>query len=90
MSITIVYFNCINNTYTSYQLAKKLFGAGLTNHVLEKWLSNPTVDGKGVFDHMYGLDGEQCVKKAAALAGRIDQRLFKNNFNSIMCYRISD
>ena len=48
-----------------------MYAAGVNNHVLEKWLGNPTVDGKGVFDHMYGLDGEQCAKKAAALAGKI-------------------
>ena len=49
---------------------KKVGAQGVAGHVLQKWLGNAIVDGKGLFDHMYALDNEQCVKMASLLAGQ--------------------
>jgi hypothetical protein len=56
-------------------IAKDPFGfALLSSHVLSsnminRWLLNPIVNSKYLFDHMEGLGGNQCIEKAKILSG---------------------
>jgi len=58
-------------TLASDGLAKQMTSAGVPLHALQKWLSNPQIEGVHVFDSMHRLAADQCVKKAVMLAGLI-------------------
>ena len=51
-------------------LGSKLISSGVTALTLQKWLTNSTLGGQHVVDHMRGLNSVQCVAKAKELLGK--------------------
>jgi hypothetical protein len=45
----------------------RLLGCNIPSLTIQNWLKNPTVQEKGIFDHMYGLAGEECLVVAERL-----------------------
>jgi hypothetical protein len=45
----------------------RLLGCNIPSLTIQNWLKNPTVQEKCIFDHMYGLAGEECLVVAERL-----------------------
>lgn len=49
----------------------RLLSCNIPSLTVQNWLKNPIVQNKCIFDHMYGLEGEECLMKADTLIGTI-------------------
>ena len=48
----------------------RLLNSNIPAFTVQNWLQNPTIQDQGVFDHMHGMDAEECVAKAQSLLGK--------------------
>jgi hypothetical protein len=56
--------NWLGEAWMSDPLGSRLFGLGLTPHIISDWVENSVVKGKKVFDHMENLGCQQCLDRA--------------------------
>jgi hypothetical protein len=58
---------CKDSLLFTDSFGSRLLSCNIPSLTVQNWLKNPTIQGKTVFDHMYALEGEECLLKAQSL-----------------------